>query len=123
MRSASTATFIDGATRAYILADNKLAERAGWDRTILAGELRCFMEIGHEIELTGFEMPEIDLVLKLDNDLGQRSTITRPETRSSEAKCPEHGHYPRRRKRSSCPKRGGGGRSLSELVSACRRQI
>ena len=45
--------------RAYLLADNKLAEKAGWDRAILAVELNSLAplleEIGLEISLTGFE--------------------------------------------------------------------
>jgi DNA modification methylase len=54
----------DADKRAYVLADNKLAERAGWDRDLLAIELRGLIELGVDIELTGFEMAEIDLVLE-----------------------------------------------------------
>jgi DNA modification methylase len=50
--------------RAYILADNKLAEKAGWDRELLAIELQGLIDLDVEIELTGFEMPEIDLILE-----------------------------------------------------------
>jgi DNA modification methylase len=50
--------------RAYILADNKLAEKAGWDKQILAIELQCLIDLDVEIELTGFEMPEIDIILE-----------------------------------------------------------
>src|SRR5437763_5352925 len=50
--------------RAYILADNKLAEKAGWDRELLAIELQGLIELDFEIEFTGFEMPEIDFVLE-----------------------------------------------------------
>ena len=55
--------------RAYILADNKLAEKAGWDKEILAVELQELMiiEDDFDITLTGFETPEIDLILDLDN--------------------------------------------------------
>ena len=49
--------------RAYVIADNRLAEKAGWDRDLLAIELRSLIDIGFEVELTGFEMPEIDLLL------------------------------------------------------------
>jgi hypothetical protein len=44
--------------RAYILADNKLAEKAGWDKQLLAIELQCLIDLDVEIELTGIEMPE-----------------------------------------------------------------
>src|SRR2546421_8816960 len=50
--------------RAYILADNKLAEKAGWDKEVLAIELQGLIELDIQIELTGFEMPEIDLILE-----------------------------------------------------------
>ena len=51
--------------RAYILADNKLAENAGWDRDTLAIELQSLLEVDLEfdITLTGFETPEIDLLI------------------------------------------------------------
>jgi DNA modification methylase len=50
--------------RAYILADNKLAEQAGWDKEMLAIELQGLIDLNFDIELTGFEMPEIDIVLE-----------------------------------------------------------
>src|SRR5437870_8018035 len=50
--------------RAYILADNKLAEKAGWDKELLAIELQGLIDLDVEIELTGFEMPEIDFILE-----------------------------------------------------------
>ena len=53
----------DADKRAYVLADNRLAEKAGWDRSLLATELQGLIDIGFEVELTGFEMAEIDLLL------------------------------------------------------------
>jgi len=50
--------------RAYVLADNRLAEKAGWDREILAIELQALVDLDFEVELTGFETAEIDLVLE-----------------------------------------------------------
>ena len=50
--------------RAYILADNKLAEKAGWDKQLLAIELHYLIDLDVDIELTGFEMPEIDIILE-----------------------------------------------------------
>src|ERR1700732_4077552 len=53
--------------RAYVIADNKLAEQAGWDREILAIELGELCDVmpaeGFDVSLTGFETPEIDLLL------------------------------------------------------------
>ncbi len=58
--------------RAYILADNKLAEKAGWDREILAIELQHLLalDIEFDVSVTGFEMPEIDVLIE---DLTPRS--------------------------------------------------
>jgi DNA modification methylase len=50
--------------RAYVLADNRLAEKAGWDREILAIELQGLVSLDFEVELTGFETAEIDLILE-----------------------------------------------------------
>ena len=36
--------------RAYILADNKLAENAGWDREILAIELQALVDLDFDFE-------------------------------------------------------------------------
>ncbi len=49
--------------RAYIVADNAIALKAGWDREILAIELQGLIDLGFEVELTGFEPAEIDLIL------------------------------------------------------------
>ncbi len=53
----------DADKRAYVIADNKLALNAGWDVEILASELQDLMGLGFEVELTGFELPEIDILL------------------------------------------------------------
>ncbi len=45
--------------RAYILADNKLAENAGWDVDLLAGELLDLRDAGFDLSLTGFEAGEL----------------------------------------------------------------
>jgi len=50
--------------RAYVLADNKLAEKAGWDKELLVIELQGLIELDVDIELTGFDMAEIDVILE-----------------------------------------------------------
>jgi hypothetical protein len=50
--------------RAYVLADNKLALNAGWDRDLLAIELQGLIDIEFDFELTGFSAAEIDIVLE-----------------------------------------------------------
>lgn len=49
--------------RAYVLADNKLALNAGWDKEILAIELQALVELDFDLELTGFSIAEADLVI------------------------------------------------------------
>jgi hypothetical protein len=51
--------------RAYVIADNRIAEKAGWDKSILAIELQHLLTIDSNLDvtITGFEIPEIDLVL------------------------------------------------------------
>jgi hypothetical protein len=57
----------DTEIRAYMLADNKLAEKAGWDREMLAIELEelqiALPEIGLDLGITGFDPGEIDSIM------------------------------------------------------------
>ena len=57
--------------RAYVLADNRLAELAGWDPQILAIELQALIDMDFDVELTGFDMGEIDILLE-DGDEARR---------------------------------------------------
>ncbi|WJH39048.1 site-specific DNA-methyltransferase [Aliirhizobium terrae] len=50
--------------RAYILADNKLAENAGWDRDVLAIEMQGLIDLDFDIELLGFSTTEIDFTIE-----------------------------------------------------------
>ena len=56
--------------RAYVIADNRLAEKAGWDAEILAIEFETLFEIAPEFDLTvtGFEIAEIDLIIQGDDN-------------------------------------------------------
>ena len=60
-----------------MLADNRLAERAGWDRELLAvelGELAIILpDLGLSVDLTGFEVGEIDGVLA---NVGQKKSAS-----------------------------------------------
>ena len=58
--------------RAYVIADNRLAEKAGWDEEILAVEFETLFELAPELDLTvtGFELAEIDLII---GDQGSRA--------------------------------------------------
>lgn len=54
--------FIEGLTdaqrKAYILADNRLGELAGWDQELVNAELAQLLEQDFDIDLTGFELPD-----------------------------------------------------------------
>lgn len=58
--------FTEAQKRAYTLADNKLAELAGWDMELLAIEFSGLLEIDMDFDLTltGFEFAEIDTVIQ-----------------------------------------------------------
>jgi ParB-like chromosome segregation protein Spo0J len=53
--------------RAYLIADNRIAERAGWNREMLAIELGELIDLlpadGFDVSITGFETSEIDLLI------------------------------------------------------------
>ncbi len=82
--------------RSYVIADNRLAELAGWDRELLALELQGLAELDLDFDLaiTGFETPEIDILIgELDAaeeeddpadevpELGDDPPITEPSNR------------------------------------------
>jgi DNA modification methylase len=51
--------------RAYVIADNRLAEKAGWDRALLALELEeLSIDLNFDVTITGFETGEIDLLVQ-----------------------------------------------------------
>jgi hypothetical protein len=53
--------------RAYVIADNKLAENAGWDKSILANELQHLSIVeglDFNVTITGFDVPEIDVIIE-----------------------------------------------------------
>ena len=52
--------------RAYVIADNRIAENAGWDRDILAIELAALADacLDFELGVLGFDAGEIDLIIE-----------------------------------------------------------
>lgn len=76
---------LDGLTekerRAYILADNRLAEAgAGWDEKLLARELEFLLEGEFEFDLdfTGFDSADIDRLLHLDGIEPENEVVPLP---------------------------------------------
>jgi ParB-like chromosome segregation protein Spo0J len=49
----------DAQRRAYVIADNKLAENAGWDMATLAREVEDLQADGYELDLLGFGADEL----------------------------------------------------------------
>jgi DNA modification methylase len=56
----------DTQRRAFLIADNRLTENAAWDEQLLGEQLKCLSEaeIDFSLEVTGFEMAEIDLFIE-----------------------------------------------------------
>ena len=66
--------------RAYILADNRLAEQAGWDKELLALELADLSELGVELPALGFDGAELDALLSHgEADPREEATSEPPE--------------------------------------------
>jgi DNA modification methylase len=77
--------------RAYVIADNRLAEKAGWDKATLAIELQHLttVEADFDVTITGFEIPEIDLILEgaADHDKDKDDTFEIDENYHAITKC------------------------------------
>ena len=66
--------------RAYVLADNRLALRAGWDADLLAVELADLESLGVDLAGLGFEAGELDELLRSDApDPREEETPAPPE--------------------------------------------
>src|SRR6056297_1328987 len=66
--------------RAYILADNRLAEQAGWDRELLSLELGELSDLGVDLEGLGFAAGELDELLALDKADPREEETPEPPT-------------------------------------------
>ena len=66
--------------RAYVIADNKLALNAGWDQEMLAIELQGLVDLNFDVELTGFSLAEIEIVL----DEARESAVDGADTASED---------------------------------------
>ena len=49
--------------RAYLIADNQLALKAGWDEELLRLELAWLSELGFDLDLIGFDASELERLL------------------------------------------------------------
>jgi DNA modification methylase len=57
----------EGQVRALRLADNKLAELSSWDRPLLKAQFEILSNLEIDLEISGFESPEIDLLLSTED--------------------------------------------------------
>ena len=68
--------------RAYVIADNRLAELAGWDDELLAIELQDLseLELDFDLEIIGFDAAEIDVrIASLEDEAEEEATPPEPE--------------------------------------------
>lgn len=54
--------------KAYIIADNKMALNAGWDEELLKIELENLKELDFDLELTGFDVDELDDIFQTEEE-------------------------------------------------------
>jgi len=71
--------------RAFILADNRLTENAGWDEEALSLELRELSEADFDLDLTGFSPGEIDALLAIPDEERANAAPPLPENPVSRA--------------------------------------
>src|SRR6478672_8789300 len=64
----TVANLSESELRALRLALNRLSEDGAWDKQELSFELKGLIDLGFEIELTGFETAEIDLIFEEHGD-------------------------------------------------------
>ena len=75
--------------RAYILADNRMAENAGWDDALLRLELEDLQAADFDLVLTGFSDADIDKLFgEEDAAGGLTDDDTVPEAPASPVSCP-----------------------------------
>lgn len=65
--------------RALVIADNKIAENAGWNEDLLKLELSELNDIGFDLDVIGFSDEELDELLGIDNDAGETDEDDIPE--------------------------------------------
>lgn len=69
----------DAQRRAYIIADNKLALNAGWDKELLALDLASLQDCGFDLALTGFSDDELSQLLAGEGTEGLTDPDEAPE--------------------------------------------
>ena len=57
--------------KAYRIADNKVSEFAKWDNDLLALEMEQLKELDFDMELTGFDIDDIESLLSVEEETGE----------------------------------------------------
>ncbi|WP_299084142.1 ParB/Srx family N-terminal domain-containing protein [uncultured Ruegeria sp.] len=73
--------------RAYVIADNKLAEQAGWDKELLSLELGSLDRSDFNLEVLGFSEKELAKLLQVETDEGDVVPATDPDELAVIATC------------------------------------
>lgn len=73
------ANMTEAERKAYILADNAIATKAGWSKELLRSELRGLVELGYEVEITGFDTLEIDTLISMGDEAPKEDVVELPE--------------------------------------------
>lgn len=66
--------------RAYIIADNKLAENSGWDEVLLRQEMGELHGLGFDLSLTGFSAADLESLLNPNGTTGNTDPDEVPDT-------------------------------------------
>ena len=84
----------DAQRRAYVIADNRLAENASWDQELLTNEISDLYADDFDIELLGFEAGELEkMLMRKDDEQAAREDF--PEVDDdieTEHQCPKCGY-------------------------------
>ncbi|WP_298089766.1 DNA methyltransferase [uncultured Sphingomonas sp.] len=81
-----TLSHLDAAQkRAFVLAENKLASLAGWDKAVLTLEFKDLVELDldFDLDVTGFAAPEIDALVFGQDEIRPSVTEIKPATATS----------------------------------------
>jgi len=64
--------------RALVIADNKIAENAGWDEEMLRLELQALNDADFDLDITGFDFEDLERLL--NGDVQENQGLTDDDT-------------------------------------------
>lgn len=74
--------------RAYVIADNRIAEESSWDDGLLASELAALQDLDFDLSLTGMDFEEIAKLLQGDEGADTESFAEEGDKSSSGSNVP-----------------------------------